>query len=397
MNNPLNKSIFSETGCISRQLLLSYRDGMLSRSDMHEVEKHLVDCDLCSEALEGLELISNTMVLDEISQHLLGSDTIKPSSKNKPMRYWAMAASLTAVVALSYFAIQQSQKAQTIDQALNEPQTELTETMMSPVSSPTPSTVQSGSPITTSPAEISSESKSMQQPRQAVKQSMDHASEQKDAVLAETAAIDIVKSYNSAEEEDLGSSKNLEVIEQANAGATAAAMDELSDSQIKSVEQVVLAKQKSSKGTRTPGATAPSAANNSNVYQAEVIGKVESLDERAVKSPSTPLELYQNRRYAEALNGFDQLILQKNNNESDVFYKGMCLYHLKRFKEAAPVLSETGKNRSQSFSDEALYHAALSYEKIGDMTSAIELLETLAQGSGSYKQKAAKRLKQLSR
>ena len=135
MNNLLNKSIFSETGCLSRRSLLSYRDGILSRSDMHEVEKHLVDCELCSEALEGLELLTDTTVLDEISHHVNGNNR-SSSSDNKPLRYLAMAASVTAVIALSYFAIQQSQKANTSNQALNQSPTTIDKTITEPSSAP---------------------------------------------------------------------------------------------------------------------------------------------------------------------------------------------------------------------------------------------------------------------
>jgi hypothetical protein len=97
MKTNLNKELFTETGCIDRSMLLNYRDGMLKRSDMHLVERHLVDCALCSEALEGLSTLQDDSVLTELSQHF-NPQTGKSTNQSSPFRYLAMAASLTAVI-----------------------------------------------------------------------------------------------------------------------------------------------------------------------------------------------------------------------------------------------------------------------------------------------------------
>lgn len=49
--------IFSETDCPSQDQLLAYVEGKLSPAERHEVELHLQDCELCSEAVEGLSAI----------------------------------------------------------------------------------------------------------------------------------------------------------------------------------------------------------------------------------------------------------------------------------------------------------------------------------------------------
>ena len=50
-------NIFSETGCVQKDMLLKYRDGELNDTDKHDVERHLIDCELCSDALDGLALL----------------------------------------------------------------------------------------------------------------------------------------------------------------------------------------------------------------------------------------------------------------------------------------------------------------------------------------------------
>ncbi len=53
------KDIFVATGCPSQQQLLDYVQGRLTPEEQHEVEMHLADCELCSEALEGLSAIQD--------------------------------------------------------------------------------------------------------------------------------------------------------------------------------------------------------------------------------------------------------------------------------------------------------------------------------------------------
>lgn len=58
MNEHFN-DIFSTTRCLSQQQLLNYVQGKLTAEEQHEVEMHLSDCELCSDALEGLEAIKD--------------------------------------------------------------------------------------------------------------------------------------------------------------------------------------------------------------------------------------------------------------------------------------------------------------------------------------------------
>ena len=58
MNEHFN-DIFVTTGCPSQQQLLDYVQGKLTAGEQHEVEMHLADCELCSDALEGLAAIKD--------------------------------------------------------------------------------------------------------------------------------------------------------------------------------------------------------------------------------------------------------------------------------------------------------------------------------------------------
>jgi anti-sigma factor RsiW len=53
MNEEYN-DLFTTTQCPTQQQLLDYVQGRLTPEQQHEVEMHLADCELCSEAVEGL-------------------------------------------------------------------------------------------------------------------------------------------------------------------------------------------------------------------------------------------------------------------------------------------------------------------------------------------------------
>jgi hypothetical protein len=70
MSDSLKHKIFTETDCISEQTMFNYIDKKLSAKECHVVEKHLLHCDLCSDALEGLELVKNRNRVSVINQQV---------------------------------------------------------------------------------------------------------------------------------------------------------------------------------------------------------------------------------------------------------------------------------------------------------------------------------------
>jgi hypothetical protein len=59
MNNQLHTIFDPRTACLTQEAMFDYIDGKLSEHDAHLLEKHVLDCAFCSEALEGLELVKD--------------------------------------------------------------------------------------------------------------------------------------------------------------------------------------------------------------------------------------------------------------------------------------------------------------------------------------------------
>ena len=98
----LHHHIFSETTCISKETMLKFINKQLSQKELHDVQKHLLDCDFCSEALEGMQHAKNPSILFNID-HQIASRT---QQKTTPFsRIILVAASLLLVVVGSYYTV----------------------------------------------------------------------------------------------------------------------------------------------------------------------------------------------------------------------------------------------------------------------------------------------------
>ena len=82
-----HKYIFSDTKCLDLDTMQQYVNGELTRSNQQWVERHLIDCPLCSDALEG---ISNQDLNDLKADLGRINARIHKRTASKPTRLWAL-------------------------------------------------------------------------------------------------------------------------------------------------------------------------------------------------------------------------------------------------------------------------------------------------------------------
>ena len=70
MNAIRNKNIFSRTHHFTHDELIRLHHQLVTGGKLHEMEKHLVDCQLCSEALEGVAEMEDASLLYSVSNEL---------------------------------------------------------------------------------------------------------------------------------------------------------------------------------------------------------------------------------------------------------------------------------------------------------------------------------------
>ncbi|MDD5569628.1 MAG: zf-HC2 domain-containing protein [Bacteroidales bacterium] len=101
------KNIFSQSECLTEDLLFKYIDNKVSSDERHMVEKHLLDCELCSDALEGLKLINTKKAKNIIGELKSGIYSRTKKSKTKIIEFnykwaYAIAAMLTFLFGISF-------------------------------------------------------------------------------------------------------------------------------------------------------------------------------------------------------------------------------------------------------------------------------------------------------
>lgn len=69
MSEKLN-NIYHPSNCLSQQQLFDYIDNKLNHQQKRLVEHHLLDCELCSDALEGLSMLKNREIAFTATQQL---------------------------------------------------------------------------------------------------------------------------------------------------------------------------------------------------------------------------------------------------------------------------------------------------------------------------------------
>jgi tetratricopeptide (TPR) repeat protein len=112
MDGNLTQRIFRPTACVSHEELRQYLSGRMSREGLRRVEDHLLDCPLCSDAVEGCEEAGNHLTDDledfeAFSRKLPGQPTTAKVRQLQPGGYLRQAmavAALLVVGAVAYFS-----------------------------------------------------------------------------------------------------------------------------------------------------------------------------------------------------------------------------------------------------------------------------------------------------
>jgi len=66
----IEKNIFGKSAHLSTEQLLNYLRRDMTKEEVHETERHLTDCALCSEALEGLKKLESDTSMISITSEL---------------------------------------------------------------------------------------------------------------------------------------------------------------------------------------------------------------------------------------------------------------------------------------------------------------------------------------
>jgi hypothetical protein len=97
--------MFHDSPCLTLDQLTAYAENRLSALECHQIENHLIDCQLCSDALEGLELFANK---NGCKQQINGisKEIHKRNVSYHPQQFnWRFHYSLAAVILLTFASV----------------------------------------------------------------------------------------------------------------------------------------------------------------------------------------------------------------------------------------------------------------------------------------------------
>jgi len=98
--------MFTYSNCLSEERIIKYKSGVLSGEELREVEKHLVDCPLCSDAVEGAEMVAAEAMEEDFS-YLKNEIKINSSVKRKNIIIYSAVAALLIIAGAALLNITQ--------------------------------------------------------------------------------------------------------------------------------------------------------------------------------------------------------------------------------------------------------------------------------------------------
>jgi hypothetical protein len=432
MSNSLN-NIFSETDCLSSEILIAYAEDRIEADEKYLVEKHLLDCTLCSDALEGISSLKDKSklkpILVEISKKI---DGYSKGRKTKVIyfnfrRSMAAAAVLVVLVGVTFifrFYLLKQDKDMVAERTVKESKLEQKEK-----------------------DKIANEQNN--QPDASFK-----SGTKDEKVTEETKKSDIVEN---AEEQMKGADDNITYLPKgtivSNEGTGEAEQNisgyfrsnydgnfALSDSEKDSVsvvskdQDVTLALDKSENRleeadqknevtvvsetkTNAPNAiiTNTTTATGSNNNKSTVLEKSDKKDTYKEKNYEAPvvggntgvadeimdqryadgLQLYQGADYSGCLTQMQSYITDAPDDLSAYYYCGVSQYFLAQYDSAITSLSKVLKDKKSSFYETAQWYLALSYIWKSDTSEAEKTLKAIVKAKGSFKTQAEEKLNEI--
>jgi hypothetical protein len=99
----LHNEIFSDTNCLTKKQIELLKQNKLSEKEIYNIEKHLVDCPFCSEAVEGYLANSVNSSVNELDA-LIDNKTALLKKKNS-IKILLLAASVAILLSISWWSI----------------------------------------------------------------------------------------------------------------------------------------------------------------------------------------------------------------------------------------------------------------------------------------------------
>lgn len=369
------------TPCLSSQEMLDYTQGILSTQEQHRIEKHLLDCEFCSDALEGIQMMKNPNSLLAIEEELnleIDSMTSEEEEDNdekvKVLFPWRMAAAIVLIF-ISTFTLWMVIPKNNTQELMSEKS----------VAYPAPSEISS---------EPLQENQEMQVPNEQIKTLsksqapafVEREVQVEDAVTESTPEsnqkgneeiFSAVPAAEAKEENDVETSKSKNEVVKASEADLAASENVQSGT---STSEVAVVQKKSAAQVTTSSARQKDegASDDSNKFSTD------DLYKKGIKE-------YKNKKYAAAITYLEQC----TNKPEALFYNGVSYFLIDNPHLALSKLEKYIQTNQSTYREAACWYMGLSYLKLDNKSAAKQSFEKVLPFKGEFENQAMEMLKSL--
>jgi hypothetical protein len=418
MKNIDLNNIFSESDCIPEQVLFDYQDNKLSSKNKYIVEKHIANCEICSDALEGLALINNRnkikksikFINTSIDKHTFQKKQ-KTISISMPIKL-AIAATIAILIGISFLFTQYLRNhnekilaENNITKSVNKDKENIEYSPVSFIDSETttekrienikyfkkvsekkpniPLTFESEKVIDLSMPEIIDQPK-----RELTGDKLDITTTTNNAIVYKddlAKNIDAIKSTTLEENSNDKEVNDIQIDNDLNGGLSG--KDEVLNSK---VENKKPDKKKITKISEIiSGYTKQSESNKPNAP---------STNETSIITNETfnlALEKFNAKDYNAAKQLFAQILINDNSNYNALYYKSLCSFYLEEIDMAITGFKEVLKIKNGAYLDNTKWYMALALIKKGEKKEAKKILEEIIKSTSPFKINAEQKIKEI--
>lgn len=369
MRNNINK-IFKKRTCLSAAELEGYARNTLRPRERNQVERHLLDCELCSEALEGFlesgkEI--NLIKMKSMLAHRFVSKSQDSGLQKTKSSGWIWAAAAVICIALVSGAIWKFNRKQTDDLA----SVTVKDSIYEPVQSLTLSRKER--------AESTGTSK---------------VAEEK-AITRQEKSTEIHNLTAPVEQPVVFESGKAEAANLQEATTALVATDEVKSEEKQTAMQPPAREMYGNAYKQQVSDNNAAAMNQSAIKKKSVMAASGSSPEKDLTvSWNEIIKLGEAGQYQKALLALDQLTHEKDEVKT-AYYKGYYLYKSERYNEALLQFEKVRKDKTHVNYNDAQFYRALSLLSIGKNKEGKEILNRIVNEKLPHHEHAAETLRLL--
>lgn len=369
MKNNINK-IFNKRACLSAAELEGYVRNTLKPRERNQVERHLLDCELCSEALEGFMDSGKDISLLKLKSALAHRLVVKNNSGSKAgskRNGWIWAAAAVICIAMVSGVVWKFHHQKKNELAV----VQVKDSIQEPVQSLPLSAEESTFSSTVANAEVKLAQMKSHQITEAPKTETPQEEAKIAAAVQEPAVI--------VQDEGLTFQERV---------------DDLRTKEMQATSQPATHEMPGN-APQTTAADNQASSNRSATKKKNETTNIHNLSEtEGSVSWNQIFGLAEQGQYQKALLAVEQLKTEKDELKKN-YYRGFFLYKLERYNEALMQFDKLQKNKLHPNFHDAQFYSAMSLINTGKNKEGKEILNRIVNGKLPHHEHAAEMLRLL--